>query len=252
MRLTAPLPITDFLFEVGAGRVKGVHPINKFGFDPDTGTEDEVVSPVGPIVVPLTHRVHHIQSDSVEDTGDVFIEGIDGDYNYQTGGETVNVNGVIGNDTITSYRFIHRMRYKGHGLLLPNQGIVSAMAELDVTETAQIPALFGQTQSALFLIPDTVDGRKVQVVTMTNFAGGLARVGGQPKGALQLWELPFGECWQRQEKLLLGVDNPQPASYEFNPPRTFQPKSWVRLTFSSATLGQQVLSSFQIQLDTRN
>ena len=235
--------------EIPAGNKPGLLPINKYGYDADSDAADETITTIGNITVPTAARIHAIDSSQSADIGDAQIYGVDGSYNYVSAGEPVDVNGTTGNNTTVSYLDIFRMRYKGHSGAT-NVGNIFAIAAVDGTETARIPGAAGQTQRAMMLIPDTVDGVQVNGAYMTNFKGAFSKIAGVPEVKVQLWVFPFGECWQAKEALTLSTENKSDEHW-YSPSRAIAPKSWVKLTANSTVANQEIWGSFDIVIDYR-
>ncbi len=151
------IPILD----VAAGRVSAIAAVNKFGRndDIDTGTIPEDIWDAGGTWVPPTAaRTHDIASTSANDaaagTGaqTVFIQGLDASWNLQS--ETVTMNGVSNVATANTYIRIFRMYVATAGSGRTNAGAITATAQTDATVTAQMNAGFGQTEMAIYTVPN--------------------------------------------------------------------------------------------------
>jgi hypothetical protein len=162
---------TDFLLEVAKGDVPGHYAVNKFGSSSniDTTPTDVWDHATQNIWLPPTAaRVHEIVSTSDEDsdTGGVVAQGAGArtirvwglqTWDLKETSEDVIMDGTDGTDTISSYVIIHRMKVLTTGStgLAANVGIISAVAAVDGTTTAQIAAIKGQTQMAIMGVPST-------------------------------------------------------------------------------------------------
>jgi hypothetical protein len=186
----------DFLLEVAKGKVPGHYAVNKFGsstFIQETPTDawdrDQQIW-----LAPTSAQTHQIISTSDEDsdTGGTVAQG--------AGARTIRVFGLKtwdlaetfedvimdgtatgGNsvDTVESYVIIHRMIVLTTGSVGPfsNVGVISAIANGDGTVTAQIAAIKGQTQMAIFGVPST------QKFYMYNYAAAIAHTSPAPNTA---------------------------------------------------------------------
>jgi hypothetical protein len=135
---------------------------NKFGHndDVDTGADEDIwTGPALTWVPPTAARIHGIVStDDVNDNigGDgaltVLVQGLDTDFNEQE--ETVTMTGTTPANTQLAYTRINRMAVATAGVNGINGGAISAVAAVDATTTAHIPAGESQTQQAVFTVPN--------------------------------------------------------------------------------------------------
>jgi hypothetical protein len=179
---------TDFLLEVAKGEVEGHFSVNKFGSSSTIQTTPTDVwdNPTqNTWLAPTAARVHEIvsTSDADSDTGGTVAQGagartirIFGLQDWDTAETSEDIimdgtaTGVNSVDTASSYVIIHRMLVLTTGSTgpFPNVGTISAIAKIDLTVTAQILAIKGQTQMAIFGVPST------QKFYMYNFAASIA------------------------------------------------------------------------------
>lgn len=153
----------DFALEVPRGNVAGVAGVNKFGRSTDVDTTArDIWDVVGTAiwVAPTTARTHDIASTSASDTSGgagartIRIYGLTG-WSSKEVSEDITMNGVTNVPTANSYVIIHRMKVLTKGATNVNVGAISATAQTDGTVTAQINIGQGQTQMAVYGIPDT-------------------------------------------------------------------------------------------------
>jgi hypothetical protein len=176
---------TDFLLEVAKGNVEDHYPVNKFGSSSfiqtsptDTWDRDQQIW-----LAPTAARVHTIASTSALDT-----DGGDGartvriwalpDWDTAEVFEDVTMNTGTP-PTTAAYVIIHRMEVLTTGSTGPfsNVGTITATAASDGTVTAQIAAIKGQTQMAIFGVPST------QNFYMYNYASSIAHTSPAPNTA---------------------------------------------------------------------
>ena len=175
----------DFLLEVAKGNIPGHYSVNKFGsssFIKQTPSDVWDIDST-PWLAPTAARVHTIASTSALDT-----DGGDGartvriwalpDWDTAEVSEDVTMNTGTP-PTTDAYVMIHRMKVLTTGSTGPfsNVGTISATAAVDGTVTAQIAAIKGQTQMAIFGIPST------QKFYMYNFAASIAHTSPAPNTA---------------------------------------------------------------------
>ncbi len=111
-------------------------------------------------VAPTTARIHQITSSSASDDGSpvgvgartIEVAGLTS-WDTKEVSEVITLNGVANVPTINSYVIIHRMKVLTKGPTSPNVGVITAIADVDGTVTAQINAGIGRTQMAVYGVP---------------------------------------------------------------------------------------------------
>ncbi len=176
---------SDFLFDVAKGIVFGHYHVNKFGLtnNADSGVDTDVWDAAAQAVwtAPLASRIHEILSSSNEDSdiGGVIAQGSGAriirifgliDWDTPEVSEDVIMDGTDGTDTVNSYVIIHRMAVLTAGnQSTPNIGLITAVAEIEGTVTAQISIGTGQTLMAIYGIPST------QIAYIYSFSASITR-----------------------------------------------------------------------------
>jgi len=170
----------DYALEVSRGNVNGVSAVNKFGRSTNVDTENTDIWDVAnstddqPIwLAPTAARIHSIVSTSAADaaagTGalSLTVYGLT-DWDTKETSETVTLTGATPVNTVGSYVIIHRMvcNYQA-STTSANVGVITATAATDSTITAQINALEGQTQMAIYGFPS------IQTFYMNDMYGGV-------------------------------------------------------------------------------
>jgi hypothetical protein len=162
---------TDFLLEVAKGNIPGHYAVNKYGSSSNIDTTptdvwDHATQNIW--LAPTAARIHEIvsTSDADSDTGGAIAQGAGArtiriwglqDWDTAETSEDVIMDGTDGTDTVNSYVIIHRLKVLTTGSTGPfaNVGIISAVAAVDGTTTAQIFTAKGQTQMAILGVPST-------------------------------------------------------------------------------------------------
>lgn len=129
-------------------------------------------------VAPTAARIHDIVSTSAADDGDpvgtgahtVQIYGLDSSWNLQN--ESITLNGVGNVPTANTYIRIFRIEVTAAGSGLTNAGYITATAQTDTTVTAQVNPGQGQSQMAIYTVPNGY------TVFLTNLWANLNKAGG--------------------------------------------------------------------------
>ena len=173
------VPPDDFFFRLGLGEIKGARGVNIVGRNVDVDKSDvpediwDGASSINNAIIwvpPTTARIHDIVStDALDDGAPV-----------GTGARTIRVSGLVAWDrpevsedltldgltnvpTVNAYVTINRMEILTFGVLGTNAGTITAIAQTDLTITAQIEIGFGGTMMAIYGFPF---GQQLQI---TNF-----------------------------------------------------------------------------------
>ena len=194
---------TNYFFDIAKGNIAGHSILDKFGrnADIDSGAPEDVWDGGGDWVAPTAARIHNIVStsalDAVANSGarTVRVYGLDAAWNHQE--ETVNMAGVAGVLTVNTYTMIYRMKTLTGGTDAGNVGVISAIAQVDGTTTAQISAGQNQTLMAVYMVPAGKTGY------ITSMGAALNRAG-SANADVELWAKPFGGVWTI--KHITGVD----------------------------------------------
>jgi hypothetical protein len=189
------LIIKDFGVEVSLGNVPGYTKINKFGLalDADSGIATDVwdgadgTTSTDVWVAPTQARVHAIVSTDIDDSDSggvnpqstgmrtVRVYGLQ-TWSSAESSEDVTLDGTTAVNTSNSYVIIHRMKGLTFGSTGSNEGIIKATAAVDGTITAIIQAGQGQTQMAIYGIPDTQTMHIKGITADVPKAGGVSGV----------------------------------------------------------------------------
>lgn len=160
----------DFGLDVSRGLVSGFSGVNKFGAAPsgiqttptDIWSRADATPTQQVWLAPTAARVHAIVSDSASDaaagTGavSVIIYGLKTWASAETN-ETVTLTGTTPVNTVESYVIIHRMKCVAQATTTTvgvNAGTITATAATDSTITAVILPGDGQTEMAIYGVPD--------------------------------------------------------------------------------------------------
>jgi len=148
---------TDYHYEVGLGLRQGHRTFNKFGYNLDVDTGEEVVSAFGGTYTPpTTATTLTIVSSDTADDGDpagtgaqrIQITGLDANRKTQT--ETVTLNGTTNVVTTSTWLGINRAAVALAGSAQENVGTITVTATTGGAVLAQIPAREGTTQQCIY------------------------------------------------------------------------------------------------------
>ena len=169
--LLASPALADYRLDIPAGRLNfyGIETVNKFGRAPEgvqtsaTDVWDRAdATPTQQIwVAPTTARVHNFASSSASDDGDPAGVGARtlrfyGLTSWTTPevSEVIELNGAGDVATQQAYVCIHRAKVLTKGGTNVNVGTITATAVTDGTITAAILPGAGQTQMAIYCVPE--------------------------------------------------------------------------------------------------
>lgn len=151
----------NFELDAAMGSINGISYVHKFGRNADIDQAIEDIWDGGGVwVPPTTARTHSIVSSDAADTNTagagarkIKISGLVDWSSEGSASEVIELNGTTPVSTVNSYVIIHRMFVAESGDSI-NTGTITATADTDATVTASILAGEGQTQMAIFGIPD--------------------------------------------------------------------------------------------------
>lgn len=230
--------IGDINYEVALGNVPGVFAVNKFEFNPDidTDTDPEDLWTNGGLWVPPTQaRVHNVVSTNANDTSagtgarTITIFGLNA--NFDLIQEELDLNGTSNVATTNEYIRIYRMSVSRFGSSATNAGDITATAVTDATISAAIGAGNGQTEKAIYTIPNGFIG------LLTQYSGFISRTA--PSGAnvgIGLYVRVFGAGgYTIKHRASISIDGNNPFENNFTTPIVIPSKSDVKLTCISVS-----------------
>ena len=147
---------------ISLGLVGGYTTIDKFGKNPDVDTSVEDVWNDGGVRTELSSASTMIVTSSGSDTSGgsgantVIIYGLDGNYDEIT--ETVTLNAASPQTTTNSFIWINRMLVDESGSSDVNENDIAVTATTGGSSQAYILANEGQTQLAMYMIPNGYTG----------------------------------------------------------------------------------------------
>jgi|SRR5210317_625164 len=148
---------TDYHYEVAQGVRQGHRTFNKFGYNLDVDTSEEVISSFGGTYTPPTSATTlTIASTSTDDDGDpagtgaqlIQITGIDANRKFQQ--ETVTLDGTTNVVTTSTWLGINRAAVALAGSGQVNAGTINITATTGGATLAQIPTGHGTTQQCIY------------------------------------------------------------------------------------------------------
>jgi hypothetical protein len=232
---------------IARGLIDGAYPVNKFGntsnADSDTITDvwDAVAQPVW--LAPTAPRIHTLLSDDDEDSGLSSPLGI-GAHTIRIWGlqtwdtaetsEDIIMNGTGGVNTANAYVIIHRMQVLTNGgAPVPNVGLITAVAAVDGTLTAQIRPIRGQTFMCIFGVPST------QIFYINMFQASLARASpvGATAGVILFSTMDVENnpaTFIFKHTAALNEDATASFVRPFNPPKKFEGPCIVKMAMTAA------------------
>ena len=198
--------ITDQNFQIARGLIRGASHINKFGYNPDVGSNFETVWDGSNLYTYIgTAGTALVTSSNTSDdnNGTVEIQGLDANYNVQT------VTATIGGSATTE-TFIRVFRVK---MLTANTGtsnVGTITVTVDSTAAAIISPTKGQTLMAVYTIPA---GKKGYLLKLQ---GNLEKA---KESEFQLMTRPFGGAFNIKGKFgspgdVVNYDYPIPLEFD--------------------------------------
>ena len=198
--------ITDQNFQIARGLIRGASHINKFGYNPDVGSNFETVWDGSNLYTYIgTAGTALVTSSNTSDdnNGTVEIQGLDANYNVQT------VTATIGGSATTE-TFIRVFRVK---MLTANTGtsnVGTITVTVDSTAAAIISPTKGQTLMAVYTIPA---GKKGYLLKLQ---GNLEKA---KESEFQLMVKPFGGAFNIKGKFgssgdVVNYDYPVPLEFD--------------------------------------
>ena len=159
------LGVTNFYLEVAKGNVPGHSIINKFGHNAAATTGDDIWSGGGAYgFYPTTGQLLEVVSTSTEDddtTGDgtwtILVSGLDANMDLQTATVILNGTGVVAIPTLL-WRRVYRAVCLTGGVTGTNEGTITIRIASAGTTAAVIAVGDGQTQMAIYTIPNNHTG----------------------------------------------------------------------------------------------
>lgn len=244
-------PLKDFALEVASGKVANVISINTTGVnnDIDSAASEYLWSPGNNLILPTEGRIHDIVSTSTDDDGSptgigthtVRIFGVD--ENYDLAEETIILNGTTNVPTTKLYTFIYRIVALASGSNKTNVGIITAIAQVDGTLTAQIEIGKGKTQAVIYLVP------RLKSLYLTHFFVTVDKsIGGTASVELEVVEITNVDSAtpstiSRHDEKLNSSNNPA-VFHTFTPYKRFNEKSLVFIRITSDTNNVEVSGGF--------
>ena len=161
MTLITPKIPQSYGLELSKGNIPNHIGINKYGSntDIDTTTDPETIWSTGGLYTFLSSAgtVAVVSSDANDDDGDtgartISIEGLDANYDQITETVTLNGTGSVNTTTHTDWLRVNRAYVVSAGSSEKNEGIITM--SVGGTTVATIPAEKGQTQMAIYTVPN--------------------------------------------------------------------------------------------------
>jgi hypothetical protein len=139
-------PTTHFFYDVAKGNMFDTSPVNVFGYNQTIGTTFETVwDDGGSYVYPTSALIMDVVSTSASDTMNLFIDGLDINYNQIT--ETVTLTGTSAVTTTTAFYRINR------ATILSGSNVGNISISNGGTNYAFIGAEIGSTQACIYTVP---------------------------------------------------------------------------------------------------
>ena len=260
--LLHPVVSRPLMLEIPNGSVGKHSSVNKFGrtTNADTGVATDIWDRANATqdqdvwVAPTVARVHNVVSADANDTS----AGAGG-----TGARTMRVFGLtswtaaeVSEDisllgatpvaTANAYVIIHRMRMLTWGTAGPNVGLITATAVTDASVTAQVNAMEGQTQMAIYGWPST------KVAYVTGYYASVLKSGGAAAVdmSLRLNPIPDSQVAKFIVKHTLGLQTTGTSKWRhiFEPYVRFAGPAILKVQAVSSALNVDVSAGFDLIL----
>ena len=235
-----------------SGNIKGVNPVTKFGRNSAVGTtEEDIWSGGGVWVAPTLARAHQISSTSPNDTAGgsgartLLIRGLL-DWDTKEISEVVTMNGTT-NVPTNDYVMINQLLVLTKGPASVNVGIITAVADVDGTVSAQINPDEGTAQMVIFGVPS------VQTAYFKNYFVSFAR-SNSSFGSLNVRALLNFEPEIELTNFVVGhrntlsSDGSTKVDYTFDPPVDFAGPFILKIAAQCNSMACDVSSGFGVVL----
>ena len=228
MTLITPKLPQHFGLEIARGNIPNHFTINKFGSNPDidTSSDPETIWSAGGLYTFLSSSgtVAVVSDDANDDDGDtgartVTIEGLDANYDQISETVTLNGTGSVNTTTHTDWLRVHRAYVASAGSSEANEGTITMT--VGATTVATIPPGVGQTQMAIYTIPNGYNGY------LMNLSGAILKgTGGATNADIELWSRKNGVKALKQE-FGLASDGTNEFNKTYSIPLKFEEKTDV-------------------------
>lgn len=213
-----------------------------FGYNPDIDTSEESVWPDGGVIPhPTVASVLAIVSSSANDTAagtgarTVYIEGVDGDYNFVS--ETVTLNGTTNVSTTEEFLYVNSMYVVTAGSNGANAGEITA--KVSTTLYDLIAVGYNNSTTAHYCVPAGYTGYMVAGIITAGQASGSTSVTAYlkqhgPDGLVRVGAV--------------STLNNGSIQYDFDPPYVIPAKNCVGATAIGSAANNSVSAFFNIIL----
>lgn len=242
MTLITPKIPQDYGLELSKGNIPNHIGINKYGSntDIDTGTDPETIWSTGGLYAFLSSAgtIAVVSSDANDDDGDtgartIFIEGLDANYDQITETVTLNGTGSVNTTTHTDWLRVNRAYVVSAGSSEKNEGIITMT--VGGTTVATIPAEKGQTQQAIYTIPNGYKGY------ITNLSGAIVKGAGAATSADLQFYSRKNDVIRLQQEISLDSTGTSEFNKIYSIPLSFEEKTDL---YAEALVGANNTSVF--------
>lgn len=252
---------SDYYLEVAKGTITSHSSENKFGHNPTitTGTDPEDVWSGGGIYnfYPDTSKIIIVVSDSSADTVGgagaltAVVIGLDSAWNVQS--ETVVLAGSDSVALLKTYRRIYRAYVATAGSDGTNNGSLTFSIDQSVdTVAAIIAAGDGQTQQAIYTIPNNKTGYILNWYAGVSKGGGATVYGGEVKLKTRTnppWYALAGNAWQTKGQIELITSGGSWWQHDYGIPAAVLPeRTDIRIECVEVTGTLGIVGGFDIVL----